>query len=124
METEEANSLIAIFDGWAPKSTNAEKNENKYVKQNPKTGKWAVSNAMTMPYSSKWHWLMPVVQKCCAELRERGVDERGSWSPEFGYSAAIMSTTVGSPIEKVYANLVIAITQIINIKETKNENQH
>lgn len=57
-------------------------------------------------YCSSWDKLMPVVYKCCADLKALGFDKRGSYSFERGYASAIYTMKLDNPIEKVFLEVV------------------
>lgn len=59
-----------------------------------------------LKYHYSWDSLMPVVHKCCADLRELGFDKRGSWHPKHGYVSDIYVMGLDNPIEKVYAKVI------------------
>ena len=59
-----------------------------------------------LTYDSDWNELMPVVHKCCADLKAMGFDKRGSWNPEHGYVSNIYVMRLDSPIEKVFEEVI------------------
>jgi hypothetical protein len=64
---------------------------------------------------------MPVVVKCCEEISSRpGVDARGGWTPEYGYTEDIYTMRLNSSIEKVWKAVLFSINKINKINK-KNE---
>ena len=87
------------------------KNENNPHWNNElETLAWSTLNSANyihdLKYHSSWDWLMPVVHKCCADLKEMGFDKRGSWNPEHGYASGIYVMRLDNPIEKVWHEVI------------------
>jgi hypothetical protein len=59
-----------------------------------------------LTYDCDWNELMPVVQKCCADIKAMGFDKRGSWNPTHGYVSEIYIMRLDNPIEKVWLEVV------------------
>lgn len=59
-----------------------------------------------LKYHESWDWLMPVVQKCCADIKAMGFDKRGSWNPQHGYVSDIYVMRLDNPIEKVWEEVI------------------
>jgi hypothetical protein len=74
-----------------------------------------------LKYHGDCNWLMPVVVKCCEEISSRpGVDARGGWTPEYGYTEDIYTMRLNSSIEKVWKAVLFSINKINKINK-KNE---
>lgn len=91
----EGNKLIAEFMEINVKIEEAEKKGGEGYK--------------ACRYHQSWDWLMPSVRKTCNEISELGFDKRGSWNPELGYSPAIYSMQLNTPIHEVWNSLVAYI---------------
>lgn len=59
-----------------------------------------------LKYHESWDWLIPVVHKCCEELRSLGFDKRGTWDPKLGYVSEIYVMRLDNPIDKVWSEVV------------------
>jgi len=72
-------------------------------------------------YYKSWNWIMPVVQKCCEEISKRpGIDARGGWTPENGYTEDIYTMSLNNPIKKVYKAVLFSVNKINKIKKETN----
>lgn len=60
----------------------------------------------SLKYHESWDWLMPVVHKCCDNLRLLGFDKRGTWDPKLGYVSEIYVMRLDNPIDKVWLEVV------------------
>jgi hypothetical protein len=75
-ETEEnfveSNKIIAEYDGWVPKSTNEEKQEDKFVKKHPNKQGFTIIKAEKLAYHTSWNWLMPVFIRVMEKISKEG----------------------------------------------------
>lgn len=62
-------------------------------------------------YDKSWDWLMPVVHKCCDDLKKLGFDARGSYNPRVGYVSEIYVMRLNNSIEKVWEECINHITR-------------
>jgi hypothetical protein len=72
MDFIENNKIIAVYDGWVPKSTNEEKNETKYVKKHPQKSGYITMKVERLSYHTSWNWLMPVFVKIMEKISSEG----------------------------------------------------
>ena len=95
-EIIEGDTLIAEFMGKKVVGSTGEYIDIEFQDGRP----------LTAHYHTSWDWLIPVVHKCCADLREKGFDIRGSWNPTHGYVSEIYVMKLNNPIEKVWIEVV------------------
>jgi len=93
------------------------KNENNpFWNSNLEKLNWCTINSVNyihdLKYHESWDWLMPVVQKCCSDLKEMGFDKRGSWNPTHGYVSEIYVMRLDNPIEKVWQEVINHIKRL------------
>jgi len=95
-EIRKGNNLIAEFMNYTSHLSNGDKDFRPIIPPQ-----------YFPQYHYSWDWLMPVVAKCCEEISSRpGVDARGGWTPEYGYTEDIYTMRLNSSIEKVWKSVV------------------
>jgi len=112
----EGNKLIAEYMGWELININdepADPDFDCWVFRNKITGQsdsgvdaQIYNKNSTLPFNEDWNLLMPVVHKCCQDLRDKGFNKRGDWTPELGYVSEIYVMRLNNPIEKVWEEVV------------------
>jgi len=97
-------------------------NNNPKWNSSLETLNWATLNEYIteLKYHESWDWLMPVIKKCCDEIKETTVNTRGSWTPEDGYVSNLYTMRLSSSIEDAWLEVVKYIIKNNKKNETNN----
>jgi hypothetical protein len=105
------NLIVRVFE------TVTGKKVNRYVALPNPLIMLSVGEEQQLCYHESWDWLMPVVRKCCDELREMGFNPIGTYNPKIGYVSEIYTMRLDNTIEKVWSAVVRHVMRFAKKRE-------